>query len=71
MDIQTFWDDMTVHLRRIVKVNSAATKTTTKPTMIIYAFEVASPITTMTRRTTHHQSSILLDCDFIKSPRAD
>jgi len=69
--IQTFWDDMIVHLRRIVYVNIAATKITTKPIMITNSFEVASPTATMAKRTTHHQSSTLLDRDFIECPTAD
>jgi hypothetical protein len=64
MAVQTFWDDMIVHLRRIAYVNIAAIKITTKPIVIMNSFEVTSPTTTMTRRTTHHQSSTLLDCDF-------
>jgi hypothetical protein len=34
----------------------------------MYSFEVANPITTMARRTAHHQSSALVDCDFIGVP---
>jgi hypothetical protein len=58
---------MIVHLRRIAYVNIAAIKITTKPIVIMNSFEVTSPTTTMARRTTHHQSSTLLDRDFNKT----
>jgi hypothetical protein len=62
---------MIVHLRRNAKVNIAAIAITTKPIAVRYSFEVTIPITAMTRRTTHHQSSTLLDCVFIECPGTD